>query len=118
MRTEHNNWKALPLFMIAVTSAILSSGFCKLMSAHSCAISEPNIDERLLKVREKLKLGNESHFSLSRRHNFSMDENKTFLSQFPSPFRNFYPPPPFRNFYPPPPFRNYNPPPFRNYNPP
>ena len=55
MSSKRNDWKVLKIFTVAVIAAIFGASLSKLPSAQAKAVSESTIEERLTKVREKLK---------------------------------------------------------------
>ncbi len=55
MSLKVNDWKVLKIFTVAAMTAIFSASLSKAVSVQAQALSEPTIEERLTKVRERLK---------------------------------------------------------------
>ena len=94
MSSKRNDWKVLKIFTVAVIAAIFGASLSKLPSAQAKAVSESTIEERLTKVREKLKqTGKQSQCepgTLSALQNSLVaDKNQTLQAQWPNYWSNW-----------------------------
>ena len=89
MNSKRNEWKVLELFIVAAIAALFTSTLSQATVVKDREIVEPTIENRLAKVRERLKqneeqIRRESDSLSSLQNSLKTDKDKTIQAQWPN----------------------------------
>jgi hypothetical protein len=94
MSLKRNDWKVLKIFTVAVIAAIFSASLSKAVAVQAQALSELTIEERLAKVRERLKQtaeqsDRESDPVLFLQNSLETEQDKAIQAQWSNYWKNW-----------------------------
>ena len=85
MNSKRNQWKILELFKVTTIAAIFTSTLSQATLIKAQEIVEPTIENRLTKVRERLKqIRYESETLSSIQNSLETEKDKTIQAQWPN----------------------------------